>query len=575
MKRYLSILLAVLLVLSMSVCALAAPLDSYYVDDDAVTLTLRGTIDGAKKGDQIRIELLEKDVTLDADAEYTGDKVLSDFILFTQVPADAKGGYEITVSMLDSEGEERETGFYTLRVNGKETEKRVYFAPSYEKDDFLDEVDALCYEEEDVAVEGLVEIFDMENPDSKAINMFNITDEYVLSVEPETLASSFYAMVCDGAAIGTSSSFSETLCTAAHIAALDEGAAIDIVKYADEFGLKEEYVNIYNSQVDETTKTNFANNYYKDKGYRTPKEVEAAFAEAVQLAFYNSFDSAYDVETFIETFGEDLGVDMDDYKDLKTTSKTKLYQAVLKFGSVSSVDNLVTKINSKIDDVLDDQKDSSGGGSGGGGGGGSFTGTSGNGFSGTTTSNPIVAGGKDTSAKFSDMAGNEWAIEAVNALADKGIVNGVGGGMFAPGREVTREEMLAMLLRAYNVDVTGALADKFADVDASAWYAPYVAKAVAEGWVKGMSDTEFGTGRYITREEAATMAFRISVSFGKQYTSAASKFSDDTEIFDYAKEPVYSLAGVGVINGMGDGTFAPKANCTRAQAAKIIYTLIN
>ena len=574
MKRYLSIVVSVFMVLMMATSAFAAPLDKYQIDDDAVTLTLFGTIEGAKKGDQITIELLAKDKTIDPEAEYTGDKILSDFILFTQIPADANGGYKVTVSMLDSEGEERESGFYTVRVNGKETEKRVYYASADLKEDLLFDIEDICLDgegvDEEVVIAELVEIFDIDNPDSEVINIFNITDEYVMSVDDDKIAEVFFTMWLEEDCFSNDEAFIKAFTTAAHVAALDEGVAIDIVKYAEEFGLKEKYIAIYNSQVDEETKTNFANTYYKGKGYHTPAMVEAAFAEAVQLAYYNSFDSAYDVETFIETFGEELGIDTKDYNKLKTKSKTALYQSVFKFGTMSTTDALVKKINEKIDEILEDQNDSGSGG----GGGGSGSGTSGSGFSGTTTSNPVVPGGS-VYTKFSDMAGNEWAIEAVNALANKGVVNGVGGNMFAPGREVTREEMLAMLLRAYGVDVAGSATTKFSDVDAGAWYAPYIAKAVSEGWVNGISETEFGTGRYITREEAATMAFRISVSFGKQYTAAADKFSDDTNIYDYAKEPVYSLAGVGVINGMGDGTFAPKSNCTRAQAAKIIYTLIN
>ena len=51
-------------------------------------------------------------------------------------------------------------------------------------------------------------------------------------------------------------------------------------------------------------------------------------------------------------------------------------------------------------------------------------------------------------------------------------------------------------------------------------------------------------------------------------------FPDEESIADYAKIAVYGMKATGIVSGMGDGTFAPKAYCTRAQAARIIYGLM-
>ena len=42
-------------------------------------------------------------------------------------------------------------------------------------------------------------------------------------------------------------------------------------------------------------------------------------------------------------------------------------------------------------------------------------------------------------------------------------------------------------------------------------------------------------------------------------------------ISDYAEESISELYCAGIINGVGESIFAPTENCTRAQAAKIIY----
>ena len=51
------------------------------------------------------------------------------------------------------------------------------------------------------------------------------------------------------------------------------------------------------------------------------------------------------------------------------------------------------------------------------------------------------------------------------------------------------------------------------------------------------------------------------------------KFDDFEEISDYAAEAVGCLVYRGIINGVGDNKFAPKATATRAQAALLVYAI--
>ena len=55
--------------------------------------------------------------------------------------------------------------------------------------------------------------------------------------------------------------------------------------------------------------------------------------------------------------------------------------------------------------------------------------------------------------------------------------------------------------------------------------------------------------------------------------AAIDSFTDDGDISDYAKDSVYALKNPGLINGMGDGSFMPRANATRAQTAQILYSV--
>ena len=72
------------------------------------------------------------------------------------------------------------------------------------------------------------------------------------------------------------------------------------------------------------------------------------------------------------------------------------------------------------------------------------------------------------------------------------------------------------------------------------------------------------------------MIYRAAVKAGviEESSSNGYMFSDDASIDAYAKEAVYALADLGVINGTGNGMFNPKGTATRAEAAKIIYEIL-
>lgn len=111
----------------------------------------------------------------------------------------------------------------------------------------------------------------------------------------------------------------------------------------------------------------------------------------------------------------------------------------------------------------------------------------------------------------------------------------------------------------------------FYDVGESDWFYKYVAIASELGIVNGVGDGGFAPGRFITREELSTILFRTAFKAGYILEKSGQIFADDGNISDYAKEAVLKLNGEGIINGVGGGNFLPKAYGTRAQAAKMIY----
>lgn len=177
------------------------------------------------------------------------------------------------------------------------------------------------------------------------------------------------------------------------------------------------------------------------------------------------------------------------------------------------------------------------------------------------------------SHSFADLAGYEWAQGYIATLSKKGVINGVSATMYAPGESVTREQYLKMLCLAFGAK--GAVGtDSFDDTDPNAWYAPYVLWGVQNGITNGMSDTLFGIGESITREDMCVMAKRASDIYAPGLGTAPVTFVDAELIADYAFDAVAALAGSGIINGRPDGSFDGKNNLTRAEAAKVVYLLM-
>ncbi|CAM4260420.1 family 43 glycosylhydrolase [Paenibacillus endophyticus] len=177
---------------------------------------------------------------------------------------------------------------------------------------------------------------------------------------------------------------------------------------------------------------------------------------------------------------------------------------------------------------------------------------------------------------FTDLANAAWAQTSIEALAAREIVNGVGNDKFAPSSKVTRAQFITMLMNAFEFTDSSTVSS-FSDVKEGTWYYNAVALAQKLGIVKGKTDGSFGVNDEITREEMAVMAYRAS-KLARVDLSAAGEtqqFADQSDIAAYASESVSAMQGAGIVNGKGDDFFAPKDLASRAEAAKIIYSLFN
>lgn len=195
------------------------------------------------------------------------------------------------------------------------------------------------------------------------------------------------------------------------------------------------------------------------------------------------------------------------------------------------------------------------------------------GFIQPTPNKPEPIGGGAQSV-FTDIGNVPWAETAINTLAQKGVLSGNGDGTFAPDRLLTRNEFVKMIVSAFDIERTGNELS-YADIDNNSWSAEYIKAAVDAGIIFGVDDTHFGDGMNIIRQDVAVIAERILKHKGLELKSSSLKFDDSYEIADYALSAVAKVNYNGIMNGMSDKLFAPLGNTTRAQAAVVIYNLLN
>ena len=237
-------------------------------------------------------------------------------------------------------------------------------------------------------------------------------------------------------------------------------------------------------------------------------------------------------------------------------------------------DSLGVQVNLLADEYIAAQSNTGSGISGGGGGGRSNSGVS------TVVAydseTPIANPSIEPTASFTDIGDFEWAATAIEVLVDRGVINGVGDKLFNPGGNIKREELVKMCVLAFGLLDDEAVND-FADVEDDAWYSPYVSSAKQSGIIEGVGDQIFGVGQDITRQDLAVILHRCWTLFfagGKASAIGDAAFDDFDSIAEYAREAVSFFAENKIINGVGDNRFAPANAATRAEAAKIIFGII-
>ena len=514
-------------------------------------ITSSGSI-SAKNGEEITIDVYYPDKTytdlLNADiGDYT--KIL---LRRDQTTVGERGKYEFKFKVGNIP-----TGEYTVRIsktNAKTAddvvvEKLVYSNPN----DYKTAVEALNKAASVIELKNIIDTYSM----ALGIDLSNETDSDAVltimlnSVKAEKLKSD------DAKSVQNCFNLSKL------VAELNSSKTENInnkitVLDLSKCGLDGYYTKSY---VNEDVQKNLTSRV-SGKNFDSIPKLYKSLCEQFVLAVVEKSGSNSAIKEVIDGFSEEIGASVSGFSERNLSELSGQ-----NYNDYSALKSAIDNIKSS-----NSGSPSSSGGNRGGGSGGSIGGTK---------TYPTVV--PDTDNKdielnyyvFDDLDSVEWAREPICKLAEMGVLRGKEYRLFYPNDNITREEFVKMLTVAYKLNIENKTA-KFTDVNADDWFMPYVAAALENGIVNGVSDDMFGTGQNITRQDLAVMAYNAALKNGVEFnTEGVQKFSDDDKISDYAKTAVYALKSQDIVNGIDGKNFAPRDTATRAEAAKILYALIS
>ena len=175
------------------------------------------------------------------------------------------------------------------------------------------------------------------------------------------------------------------------------------------------------------------------------------------------------------------------------------------------------------------------------------------------------------SADYSDFPQN-WSKDAMEFAVKNNFITGVSQDKIAPKAALTRAQLAAILSRVMK---TGAgdvsVLDNFTDADKNAWYASAMAKAVELNILYGDGDSIY-PDRPVTRQELFAILVRaFSVTGGDESTLAS--YNDAGSISSWAKAAISAMIAQGYASGYEDKTLRPAQQVTREEFAQLLYRM--
>ena len=347
-----------------------------------------------------------------------------------------------------------------------------------------------------------------------------------------------------------------------------------IDKYMVEYELDKTATYSFYENADKKVKDKIFENLAKRNDYKCMDDIKAEFEEQAILSAIESATVNSEIIPILEKNNDYLDIDFSEFEKLKNTSSVT---GDMRGKTYDSVNEMKEDFYELTKNALKKQDSGNKGTSGGGSGSGSF----GGGIKlpektvDLPVDNEVIEEVINKKVEFQDVKTVAWAEECIIYLSDRNIINGKSETHFMPLDNITRAEFVKIISLAFPGEKMNISEIPFKDVEEKSWYAEFVMDAFERGFIKGVSEDVFGVNDKITRQDIAVILYRIAEKENIPVKKIKSVlFYDDAEISDYAKVAVNTFAEGGIISGKGNNMFVPKGYATRAEAAKLIYSLM-
>ena len=177
---------------------------------------------------------------------------------------------------------------------------------------------------------------------------------------------------------------------------------------------------------------------------------------------------------------------------------------------------------------------------------------------------------------FEDLAGYDWAIPSISYLKEHGYIAGYPNGTFQPEAPITRAELCYLVTKAFLDESYSYESSRYPDVDTEAWYYGTLLTAEYFSLFQWIYEENFCPDEFVTRQEMCAVIYR---AYRRTQSTVARlrpryEFLDFAQISNYAYDPIQSLQQAGCVSGYDSGEFLPLKLATRAEVAKVIASVI-
>jgi hypothetical protein len=178
---------------------------------------------------------------------------------------------------------------------------------------------------------------------------------------------------------------------------------------------------------------------------------------------------------------------------------------------------------------------------------------------------------------FNDVASDSSYAKAISFIAARGITVGTGSDNFDPEAKLTRGQCVVMLMRAYGITLDSKASENFADAG-NTYYTDYLSAAKGLGIVDGIGNNLFAPDKEVSRQEMFVMLYNTLKVINNVPAAVngtqLSDYVDGAYVPDWSKEALTQLVKAGVVVD-NDNKLNAYSTMTRAEIVQTLFNLLS